>query len=83
MLSSPLLLHGSAARLPSIQRYFFLAKVAHWRVEQLLTIKRAKVNVAHALTLPAALQGMMQRDGGHRVDVNVVEGGEFPFPLPF
>ncbi len=67
---------------PAFSDTIFVAKVAHGRVEQLLlTIKRAEVNVAQVLNCPVILQGAMQRDGGHRVDVTVVEGGEFPFPL--
>jgi hypothetical protein len=67
----------------------FLAKAIHGRVEQLLnicmqlSIKRAEVNVAQVLALPVAVQGVVQRDGGHWVDVEVAEGGELQFPLRF
>ncbi len=43
--------------------------------QQLLTIKRAKVNAAQVLTFPVALKGVVKCDGSNRVDVNVVEEG--------
>ena len=38
--------------------------------------RRAEVSAAQVLTLSAVLQGVVQRDCGHRVDVKVVEGGQ-------
>ncbi len=41
----------------------------------LLTIKRTEVNVTQILTFPEVLQGVVQSDGGHRVDDKLVEEG--------
>ncbi len=42
--------------------------------------RRAEVlTVAQAVIISVVLQGVVQRDGGHRVGVEVAEGGEFPF----
>jgi hypothetical protein len=82
---SPLLLCGSVACLPRIQRYFlsfFFSKVSHQRAEQLLPIKCAEVNVAQVFTFPVVLQGVVQRDGSHRVDVSR-RGRRIPVPVAF
>ena len=43
--------------------------------QQLLIIKRGEVNAAQVLAFPLAVQGVVQRDGGRRVDVKVAEKG--------